>query len=175
MTGVIHNEDTLSIPLLNIHPKLYIQQDVTGLSDVPGISIWSSISEIPNAHSLESAIQSCNAFLSGHKQSNHIVDREELIQDLHEVYQPGALHNPLLHGSRFRSFMILYLAQERYWKTNAVDDESDSSIRNLYRELALKDVCATIGRQDLVSNCRILPCDIQTHFVYRSAYRRWGC
>ncbi|KAI0891508.1 hypothetical protein F4806DRAFT_304861 [Annulohypoxylon nitens] len=135
--------EALSIPLLNIYPK------GTSLSDTPGLTAWSSVADIPNAHTLESAIESCNAFLSGHKQSNHIVNKESLMQDLHAVYQPGALHNHLLYGSRFRCFMVLYLAQERYWKLGTADDKEDSPIRELYRQLALRDVCATIGRENI--------------------------
>lgn len=137
--------EALSIPLLNIYPK------ATSLPDTPGLPTWSSVADIPKAHTLELAIESCNAFLSGHKQSNHIVNKEGLMQDLHAAYQPGALHNPLLYGSRFRCFMVLYLAQERYWKLGTADDKEDSSIRELYRQLALRDVCATIGRENLVS------------------------
>lgn len=173
LTGFLPNaESTVSIPLLNIHPA---QQEAQSISGGSAPSAWESVADIPNAHTLESAVKSCDAFLSGHKQSNHIVDKDGLMQDLHAVYQPGALHDPLLYGSRFRSFIILYLAQERYWKSDAVDEIGDSSIRQLYRQLALKDVCATISKENLV---RVLP-DLdfrrpRAYYQCRNAFRLWG-
>lgn len=154
----LRSRTPLSIPLLNIYPNLpetlpagtitNNSEEATGLS---ALSEWMSMSDIPNGPSLDTAIESCKAFLSGHKQSNHIVDEETIMRDVHAVFEDGALNDPSLAGSRFRCFMILYLAQERYWKGGVVEDQGNSSLRALYRQFALRDVCATMGKEDIVS------------------------
>ncbi|KAL7915570.1 hypothetical protein GGI35DRAFT_466927 [Trichoderma velutinum] len=112
-------------------------------------SSWSSISDIPGAPSLDSAIAESKTFLGSHKQTNNIVDGEVLISELHTIFEPGALADPHLDRARFRCFMVLYLAQE--WYTQGLREEArgDLSKCQLYRKLALKDVATVIAREDL--------------------------
>jgi hypothetical protein len=112
---------------------------------------YSSVTDIPELPSVEVALATCKSFLSGHKQTNHVVSEEELVQDLSRVFEPGALRDPRLSGSRFRCFMVLYLAQERYWMGRSEPEQKDTSLRELYRQLALKDAVAAVSRADLVS------------------------
>ncbi|CAH0057998.1 unnamed protein product [Clonostachys solani] len=100
---------------------------------------------------LEQAIDMCKNFLNDHKQSHHIVDEEELVQDLQKVYEADGLTSRQLSRNRFRCFIILHLAQFQPYSAGAGHPEEQQAYKStgLYRRLALRDVGETIGREDL--------------------------
>ena len=147
---------SIIIPLLNIFRS---ENDLesqhsgpvgTGCEAFSAHPEWSSVSDVPELPCIESAMAICKAFLGSHKQSNHVVDEEELMQDLQKIYRPGGLSDRRFTHSRFRCFMVLYLAQEQYWTGNGMEDPGNALLRGIYRRLALKDASIVIGKEDLV-------------------------
>ena len=128
-------------------PHTVTMEDQDGFPALPGCSSQGDIPDLPSA---EVALAIYKSFLAGHKQTNCLVDAEELAQDLHRVYEPGGLSNPCLCASRFRCFTVLYLAQEQYWIGRNGQEHRHTSFQQLYRRLALKDACAAVSKQDLV-------------------------
>lgn len=94
------------------------------------------------------ALNYARAYLSSHVQTHHIVDQEEIEDDVRKVYGENGLIAPELAASRFRCFSIMYIEMISH-RTH--EEEWDNTVAMTCRSLAIKEVRNVVHGQDLVS------------------------
>ncbi|KAK6907807.1 hypothetical protein I203_101808 [Kwoniella mangroviensis CBS 8507] len=97
----------------------------------------------PHLPSYETAITLAHRYLNYHCQTHHVIDQEEIEDDINKVYGENGLIAEELSASRFRVFSVMYLEM-------MMGDENDLVVQTC-RQLAVNEVRHVIRGQDLVA------------------------
>lgn len=119
----------------------------------------------PTLPSISKAFEIAHAYLRSHCQTHHVIDTDEIGDDIKKVYSEGGLSNPLYSASRFRVFSVLYL----HMMMSTEENSGDQAIIQACRSMAIKEVKHVLHGQDLVC-CYSRFCSLFANLFYSSPY-----
>ncbi|WVW80532.1 hypothetical protein I302_102517 [Kwoniella bestiolae CBS 10118] len=97
----------------------------------------------PSLPSYDTALKLAHTYLNYHCQTHHVIDQEEIEDDINKVYRENGLTAEELSASRFRVFSVMYLEMMG-------GADNDPTVQTC-RSLAINEVKNVIRGQDLVA------------------------
>lgn len=146
LPSVSHNQ-----PQASIHQDPAHSQINWADFDIPAGEDFSSPSRSPtpspaDVPSFEVASEMLQRFTRDHKMLHQVASLAQLEYDARRVYSPRGLSDPHYAASRFRVFLILYLAGQGILGYHVYDP----FVREGLRLRAMTEVPALLAREDLV-------------------------